>query len=298
VSVDVVGIGENSVDVVYRLPSAIAPNAKIPVASRRVAPGGQVTTTLATCAALGLNTAYVGAFGHDSAGLDLRDDLERLRVDTRHAVMRPVRNRSAVILVDEQSGDRAVLWERDPQLALRPNEIPHDLIASARVLHVDDVDVDAALAAARIARRASVTVTCDIDAVTARTRDLLAEISVVIVAEAVPAALTGDTDPERALRAMRRWHSGLLCVTLGSRGAMMLINDHLHYSPAFAVDVVDSTGAGDVFRGAFIAAMLRGDDPDAVLRYANAAAAISCTREGAVESAPDAQEVERLVVAG
>jgi len=298
VSFDVVGIGENSVDVVYRLPAAIRPNAKIPIASRRVLPGGQVTTTLATCAALGLRTAYVGAFGHDTVGLDLRDDLERRRVDTRYAVTRPVRNRSAIVLVDEQSGDRTVLWERDPLLVLEPGDIPDHLIASARVLHVDDVDPEAALAAARVAKRHGVTVTCDIDQVTERTRALLADISVVILAEAVPAALTGESDPERALRALRRSHPGILCVTLGSRGAMMMMHDHLHYSPAFTVDVVDSTGAGDVFRGGFIAAMLRGDDPDGILRYANAAAAISCTREGALDSAPTADDVERLMVAG
>lgn len=297
-SFDVVGIGENSVDVVYRLPTAVTPNAKIPVASRRVSPGGQVATTLATCAALGLRTAYVGAFGHDSAGLDLREDLERRRVDTRHAVTRPARNRSAVVLVDEQSGDRTVLWERDPLLVLDPGDIPYDLIAGARVLHIDDVDPEASLAAARVATRAGVTVTCDIDQVTDRTRALLAEVTVVILAEAVPAALTGQSDPERALRALRHWHAGILCVTLGSRGALMMINDHLHYSPAFAVDVIDSTGAGDVFRGGFIAAMLRGDDPDAILRYANAAAAVSCTREGALDSAPTADDVERLMVAG
>jgi sugar/nucleoside kinase (ribokinase family) len=62
------------------------------------------------------------------------------------------------------------------------------------------------------------------------------------------------------------------------------------------VDVVDTTGAGDVFRGAFIVALLRGDAPDAILRFANAAAALSCTRAGALGGVPTREAVEKLLV--
>jgi sugar/nucleoside kinase (ribokinase family) len=281
VSFDVVGIGENSVDTVLRVPGAVAPNAKLPIVSRRVSPGGQVTTTLATCASLGMTTAYIGVFGDDEEGATLREALEQHGVDTSHALTREVRNRSALILVDEQSGDRTVLWERDPRLALRPSELPREVIERTKLLHVDDVDPDAAITAARIARRAGAVVTSDLDRVADHTAALLAEVSVAIVAESLPSALTGEADAERALRALRRSYGCVLCVTLGARGSMMLIDHDLHRAPAFPVSVVDTTGAGDVFRGAFVFAMLRGDVPDEILRFANAAAAFSCTREGA-----------------
>jgi sugar/nucleoside kinase (ribokinase family) len=292
---DVVGIGENSVDVIYRLPAAVARNTKIPITGRRVAIGGQVVTTLATCAALGLRTAYVGAFGNDEAGSGLRDALEQRGVDTRFCVERRVRNRSAVILVDERSGDRTVLWERDPGLNLRDDEIPTDVIATARALHVDDTDPAASLAAARIARRAGVPVTSDFDRVDEATGDLLAAVSVPILAESMPSALTGKADGERALRTLQRPEQPMICVTLGARGAIMLVGNRIHHAPAFNVTVVDSTGAGDVFRGAFIVAMLRGERPDAILRYANAAAAIACTREGALDSVPTPSEISVLL---
>lgn len=294
-SFDVVGIGENSCDVVLRVAGRVAPNEKIPVTGRRTLHGGQVATTLATCAALGLRTAYVGSFGDDDAGRALRDALERRGVDTRHAALRSVRTRSAVILVDEHSGDRTVLWERDRDLDLRPDEIPVDIIASARALHVDDTDRAATIAAARIARRAGIPVTSDFDQITAATSDLLAEVSVPILAESMPAALTGETDPERALRALSRAEHQMIGVTLGARGAMMLVGDRVYTSPGFDVTVVDSTGAGDVFRGAFIAAMLRGDPPDQILRFANAAAAIACTREGALDGVPTLDQIEALM---
>jgi len=84
----------------------------------------------------------------------------------------------------------------------------------------------------------------------------------------------------------------MLCVTLGARGAMLLDGDTLYHEPPRPVKVVDTTGAGDVFRGAFIYALLRGDTPADILRFANAAAAVSCTRMGAIASAPSLGDVD------
>jgi sugar/nucleoside kinase (ribokinase family) len=172
--------------------------------------------------------------------------------------------------------------------------VPQAVIAGARLLHVDDVDEEAAIAAAGVARAAGIPVTSDLDRVGTRTEALVAAVTIPIFAEQVPAALTGEGDVERALRKLRRTHSGLLCVTLGSRGAMLLDGDQLHHVPAPRVDAVDATGAGDVFRGGFIYALLRGDTPPDILRFANAAAAASCTRQGAMDSVPTLADVEAL----
>ena len=295
-SCDVVGVGENSVDLVYRVPSLPHPNTKLRVTSHRRLLGGQVATTLCTCAALGLRTRYIGTFGNDEHGRLIRAELEQRDIDTSRALVRYAPNRHAVILVDEQTGDRTVAWERDPALVLRPEHISSDALAGARVLHVDNVDEDAALAAARLGRDAAIIVTTDIDQVTDRTPDLIAAATFPILAEHVPQALTGQVDPARALRAMRQRHDGMLCVTLGSRGSMLLVGDRLHYAPAVRVEALDTTGAGDVFRGALIYSLLRGDDPDVMLSFANAAAAISCTREGAIGGVPRLEEVQRQVI--
>jgi sugar/nucleoside kinase (ribokinase family) len=114
-------------------------------------------------------------------------------------------------------------------------------------------------------------------------------------AEHVPPALTGVTDAAGALRALRRSHDGILCVTLGVRGAMALDGDRLIHVPAFAVEAVDTTGAGDVFRGAFIYGYLEGWPLDETMRFANAAAAVSCTRLGAMASVPSREEAERFL---
>jgi sugar/nucleoside kinase (ribokinase family) len=292
---DVIGIGESSIDEVFRLPGVFGPNVKLPVSSRQVRYGGQVATTLATCASFGLRTAMLGTVGYDDHVAGLCTALEDRGVDTTLLIMRPVRHRRAIVLVSEQTGDRAVLWERDKQLALAADEIARAPIERARLLHVDEVDVDAALVAAGIARNAGIPVTSDIDGHTDRTGELIGAVSVPIFAEHVPRALTGETDPERALRALRQRHSGMLCVTLGSRGSMLLDGHQLYSAPAPQVTAVDATGAGDVFRGAFIYAMLRGDRPADILRFANVAAALSCTREGALDGVPTRHEVEEFL---
>jgi sugar/nucleoside kinase (ribokinase family) len=292
---DVVGVGENSVDLVYRVPHLPGAGAKVRVSGCRRLLGGQVATTLATCASLGLRTRYVGAIGNDEHGRLIRSELEQRGIDTMYAAVRYAPNRHAVILIDERTGERTIAWQRDKALRILPGDLPPDILTDARLLHVDNVDEEAAIAAAQMAREKGAIVTTDIDEVGPRTGDLIAAASFPVLAEHVPRALTGESDPARALRALRRQHDGMLCVTLGARGSMLLAGDALHEAPGFRVAVVDTTGAGDVFRGALIYSLLRGDPPDAMLRFANAAAAVSCTREGALASVPNLQEINGLL---
>ncbi len=298
---DVLGVGENSVDDMLYLASSLtdarAASSKVQVLRRARWPGGQVATTLSTCAAFGLRTAYAGVFGDDENGRFIRQEMERHGIDTSCAVVRPVPNRSATILVPE-NGERVVLWQRDPALTLRPGQIPTSLLARTRVVHVDNVDEEAGLWTARAAREVGTAATCDIDVVTGATEALLATVTVGILAEHVPQALTGEADVEGALRALRQRCGAahpILCVTLGPRGAALLQNDRFHVAPGVAVQVVDTTGAGDVFRGAFIASWLRGDPPATVLALANTAAALSCTKPGAMPSVPTLADVQSAV---
>ena len=295
---DVGGGGANSVDYVDRLPEfpkPDSPTAKLRIAHHAITCGGQTATALCTCAALGLRARYVGATGNDDSGRVIRKELSRRGVEITHTAVRDAANAYAVILIDDVQGERVVLWDRDSRLDLDSGDIDPAVIGDARLLHVDDVDVEASIHAASIARDAGIPVTSDIEHVGDRTDALIASVTIPIFAEHVLEPLTGERDVERALRALRRRHDGMLCVTLGTRGAMLLDGDHLYHEPAFRVTVLDTTGAGDVFRGGFIAALLRGDAPGDILRFANAAAAISCTRQGAINGVPSLEETEALV---
>ena len=295
--IDVVGVGANSVDFVYRLPRYPRPDtafAKLPITDYVVSCGGQVTTALATCVALGLRASYIGTMGSDNNGRRMRVELARLGIDITHAVMRDAPSPFAVILLDDGEGERIVLWRRDPRIALEGHDINGDAIRAARLLHVDDVDLDASIEAARIARERGLPVTSDIEQTTEGVLALIEAVTVPIFAEHVPTALTGETEMARALAALRVPHHSMVGVTLGARGAMLLEGDHLHVEPGVPVRTIDTTGAGDVFRGAFMYALLRGDPPRDILRFANTAAALSCTKVGAMSSAPTVEDVTAL----
>ncbi len=298
---DVVGIGANSVDYVHLLPGYPQPFgtfAKMKIEHQEILCGGQMATAMCACARLGLRAKYAGVTGTDENGRRVRAELKRRGIDLSDVIIRDAQNQFAVILVDRTNGDRIVLWDRDERLVMRERDMPVEAIAEARALHVDDVDQPAAIRAALIAREHGVPVTSDIDRLTERTSELIEAVTIPIFAEHVPPRITGGHDQESALAAMRRPHHRMLCVTLGERGAMALDAQGVHHAPAFRVDAVDTTGAGDVFRGAFIYALLRGWPTDDILRFANAAAAVSCTRLGALGGIPSLEEVEALVATG
>jgi sulfofructose kinase len=292
----IAGFGESSVDevlLVAELPRG--ETSKLPIVSSSTMYGGQVATCMAACAALGLAASYLGPVGDDEDGRGLLDALRAAGVDVSRAIVRRGATRRAVIMVEEPTGDRLVLWERDPALDVPPVELPARCIDGAAVVHVDAVDEAASTEVASMGRTAGAKVTCDIDRVTPRTWDLLAHVTHPILAADVPSALTGVDGIEEGLRAMRARHAGLLCVTLGDRGSAALEGDRFVEIPAFSVRAIDTTGAGDVFRAGFILGLVNGWPIDEVLRFANAAAAASCTRAGAMAGVPPFEDVQALL---
>jgi sugar/nucleoside kinase (ribokinase family) len=298
---DVVGVGANSVDFVHLLPGyprVGGSTAKMKIRRQQVLCGGQMVTAMCACARLGLRAKYVGVTGTDVNGERVRAELGARGIDVSDVIVRDADNQFAVILVDETSGERIVLWDRDDRLMMHEGDLPADALARARLVHVDDVDQRAAIRAAGIAREHDVAVTSDIDRLTDRTRDLVDAVTIPVFAEHVPLRLSGLADQADALGRLRRPHHRLLCVTLGERGAIALDEDGVHRVPAFQVEAVDTTGAGDVFRAGLIYALLRGWPTPDLLRFANAAAAVSCTRLGALGGIPSLDEVEALVASG
>jgi sugar/nucleoside kinase (ribokinase family) len=298
---DVVGVGVNSVDFVHMLPGypqLSGAFAKMQVRDRHVLCGGQTVTALGACARFGLRCKYVGVTGTDENGKRIRAELTSRQIDVEDVVVRDAENQFAIILVDQLSGERIILWDRDDRLLFRDHELPVEALTSTRVVHVDDVDDGAAIRAATIARDAGAIVTSDIDRLTPRTDELAGAVTHAIFAQHVPPHLTGIDDMEGALRELRKRHGHVLCVTLGERGAMALDGDRFYHEPAFTVRAIDTTGAGDVFRAGFIYALLQGLPMAQVLRTANAAAAISCTRLGALGGIPALEDVNELLAAG
>ena len=296
---DVAGFGLNSVDLVTVVAEYPASNTKQRLQRFARLPGGQIATAMATCARLGWRSRYIGSFGDDDLGAMSKESLTSVGVDISAArTVIGATNQFAVILVDGRSGDRTVLWDRHPALATDPADIPRDAVTSGRLLIVDCHETAAATQAARYAREAGVPTIIDVEKVRPGIAYLLQNIDVIIAAQEFPAALTGHEDPGRALEAIgREFGAAIVCATLGKDGSLAWCNGRETRTRAFAVDCVDSTGAGDVFRGAFAAACFRGPDDELedILSYANAVAALNCRTLGSRGGIPTAEEVERLV---
>ena len=300
---DAVGFGLNMTDLLVVVERFPEPDSKQPVRRQAYSPGGQAASAMVACARLGWRARYVGCFGDDENGRRGRSSLADEGVDTGACrVATDTKNGMSVILVDERTGERTVLWSRDPGLKLRPEDVDPLAVGAGRVLLVDCHDTAASTAAARHARRAGVRTVIDVERVRDGIDALLAEIDIIITARDFPAALTGKGAPGAALRAIRdAYRPALVCMTLGDEGSLALVGDIEIETPGFRVPVVDTTGAGDVFRGGFIAGWLRageGAAVEGVLRYANAVAALKCRGLGAREASPTPAEVDALLAPG
>ncbi len=296
---DVVGLGLNSIDLLAVVAEHPLANSKQRLQRFARLPGGQTAGALVTCARQGWRTRYLGRFGSDELGAVARDSLIAEGVDVSAAPVVPgATNQFAVILVDARSGDRTVLWDRHPLLSMTAADVSEEDAAAGRLLLVDCHETAAAARAARYARAAGVPTIVDVERVRPGIVDLLQHIDVIIAAEEFPSALTGIDDVGRALAVMAvEYRPAIACVTLGAGGSLARSNGREIRTPAFPVDCVDSTGAGDVFRGGFAAACLRWPEGDleTALAYANAVAALNCRALGARTAIPTREEVDRLM---
>ena len=297
--VDVVGVGLNATDTLIRLPHFPAFDSKVEFQSADVRAGGQVASAMVACRRWGLSTRYIGKVGDDAAAELQREEYAREGVEAHLLAVPGCMSQVAFILVDQGSGERTILWKRDPRLELRPEEIERDWIVRARALHVDGHDTAAAAAAARWACEAGIPVTADIDNLYPGVEALLENVDCLLASRDFPARLTREADLLRSLLAIqRRYGCRVAGVTLGRQGALAWDGGRFHYSPAYRVDAVDTTGAGDIFHGGFVYALLQGWPLSRALDFSCAAAALACTALGARGGIRPVAEIERLMREG
>jgi sulfofructose kinase len=297
---DVAGVGLNATDTLILLPHFPAYAGKVPFEEELLSPGGQVASAMVTCARLGLRVKYIGTVGDDERGRVQLASLEASGIDLQDVQVRAnCANQTAYILIDQSTGERTVLWRRDDCLRLDPASISEESIASARLLHIDRHDIPAVARAAEIARRHSIPVTVDVDTVYRGFDRVLPFVDYLIASSNFPTQWTSEDDPFEAL-AMIQAEYGIPVVgmTLGAHGALVRMDGAYVYSPAFVVNCADTTGAGDVFHGAFCYAVLKHMRMLEALEFANAMAALNCTRIGARGGIASIAEAETLIERG
>jgi sulfofructose kinase len=285
---DLLGIGECSVDLVYRV--ALRLDEPLPdktsAHAHEVLGGGQIATACAAAARLGRRVRFVGAVGMDGAGQALLSELAADRVDTS-GVRRCLgtQTRTALILCGA-SGERSVIEWRDQNLRLPIDHPPPELIESCRVLHADLCFPDSSVAAAVQARAKGLLVSLDLDRPGPLAAQLIELSDLCVVSAHFPSLLTGISDPEKAALSLADRTSGRVIVTQGEHGCWLVVGSSLHRVPAFDPPrLVDTTACGDTFHAGLIVGLLDAadagvQDDDAALlsavRFASAAAALKC----------------------
>jgi sugar/nucleoside kinase (ribokinase family) len=298
----VVGFGLNAVDHLIVVPAYPAFDTKVRLREHVQAAGGQTASAMAALSRLGMRTAYAGRFGSDAEGQFGLAAIKAEGVNTDYVeVIEGARNQVAFIVIDERSGERTIIWDRDDKLAYRADEVPVEIVQRGRILHLDAHDPPACTTLAGAAREAGTLVSADIDNIYEGLPELLPLIDVLISSKEFPHRLTGINDERASLvETKARYGCQIVGMTLGKRGALLYHDGVFFESPAFPVPggCRDTTGAGDAFHAGFIYGILRGEEIEESLRLANATASLKCRALGARTSLPSPAELEEFIKRG
>jgi sulfofructose kinase len=296
---DAVALGLNAVDHLIVTPRYPEFNSKVSYKSHRLAAGGQCATAMVALARLGLRARYIGKVGDDDIGRFQINSIVSEGVTADIAMIGGAETQTAFIIVDEASGERTILWNRDPAIATRPEEVDRAAVTGGRVLHLDGHDVEAAIVAATYARQEGVPTVLDIDNIYPGVENLLPLIDFMISSSTFPARLTGESDLGAALKQLAERNGSLVTgATLGEEGVLIYIRGQFIRSPAFNIACRDTTGAGDAFHAGFIYGLLAGWMVEETLRFANAVAGLKCRAVGARTGLPTLSEARALLISG
>lgn len=288
----VAGIGQCSLDFLLTVDEYPKEDAKCECRDFRMEGGGPVATALVALARWGVSSRFCGVVCSDDFGREILAGLQKEGVDTRWVAVRPAGvSQFAFICAAPRSGSRTIFWRRPEALPLQPEEILQDFLHGATVLHLDGLFAEASLHAAHKAREMGIPVVLDAGSVRPGMLALVTLTDHLICAETFarqfdPRASVGET-----LERLKALGPAVVTVTLGSRGSVSLWEDVPWHLPAVKVEVLDTTGAGDVFHGGYIRGLLEGLPPAECLRWATAAAALSCRALGGRSGIPSVQEV-------
>jgi sulfofructose kinase len=294
----VLGIGAVAIDDLVFVERYPEPNTKVAVQALQRQGGGLTGTAVVAAARLGARSAYCGVLGFDELSQFALCEFGKEGVDcslvSRREGARPVHS---VVIVIRPSGQRTVLCSHDSVVAATSEDITEGLIRRCRVLLVDNSVGEGGRKAAALARGLGVPVVADFepDAGPAAP-DLMDLVDHLIVGMEFARLSTGECDPAHMVQALASPSRVACVVTAGELGCWYSERGGgTHHVPAFSVPVVDTTGCGDVFHGAYAAGVARGESVPHALRFASAAAALKATRPGGRAGIPDREAVAQLL---
>jgi len=293
----IVGIGANVFDTLYRIPTYPAEDTKLRATQSKVSGGGPVGTGLVAAAKLGVQTAYLGVLADDHGGRFLKEDFEKYGVNTDLLQVKAgCRSFASSLWLCDDTATRTCVFDRGDLPPLQLDAQQKQAVQNAQVLMVDGNELEAAVEAATLAKSCAAKVLYDCGGLYPGVERLLALTDIMIPSEEFALGHTGCDDArEAAKKLMQTYHPEVVVITQGKQGGLIYDGKTLSSYPAFPVTAVDTNGSGDVFHGAFAAAVTMGMAYPNCAVFSSAVSALKCTGMGARESVPDLETTKKFL---
>ncbi|MBR7133763.1 MAG: hypothetical protein IKD04_09565 [Clostridia bacterium] len=293
----IVGIGANVFDTLYNIPTYPTEDTKMRANASKTAGGGPVATGLVAASKLGEETAYIGVLSDDNGGRFLKADFEKYGVKTELIdVKSGYRSFASVLWLCADTATRTCVFDKGDLPPLVLNDAQKQAIKEAQILMVDGNEMDAAIEGAKIARENGVKVLYDCGGLYEGVERLLAFTDIMIPSEEFSLGHTGcKTAEEAAVKLYQTYSPEVVVITQGKRGGIIYDGKETIDYPIYPAVVVDSNGSGDVFHGAFAAAVVKGYGYPKCCHFSSAVSALKCTGVGARESVPDFEATKKYL---
>jgi sulfofructose kinase len=288
----VAGLGQCSLDYLALVDGYPQVDTKKEVLEWHERGGGPVATALAALSRLGVHCRFFGVIGDDDAGEKIRRSLIAEGIDASGLIRREKEtSQLAFIAVEKGTAKRTIFWKRPSGAPLEVGELKADFLEDSDFLLLDGLMTDASFHAAERAKALNIPVMLDAGRVRPGMLEL-AGISDYLVASEEFAAELGLSLYEDAVKTERdKLGVKVLTITLGENGSLTASGDETMRIPAFKVEAVDTTGAGDVFHGGYIYGLLMGWHLRDAITFASAMAAMKCLKVGGRAGIPRLNEV-------
>ena len=292
---DIVGVGYNCIDRLCTVEEYPPEDSSTHITSIKIQGGGATATALVAASRLGKRTCLIGNVGKDKVSDEIISLLEEDGVDCSNLIRRDdAFGLQSFVMVNPANGSRTKFPQRDTNPDIEWTKGLKKAVKDAKILHLDGTNHANAMEAAETAKKYGILVSLD-GASLKEPNDLNLELArladILIMNWRYPVRVTGIKDYDEALLEIASWSTAKIVIgTLGSKGCKAVIDGHIEYFPAYTVDAVDTTGAGDVFHGAFLAGYLDGMELRDNIRFASAAAALKCTKVGGRAGIPTKKE--------
>ena len=295
----VIGLGQACFDCLGRMPYFPDEDSKIELTDLHMQCGGPVASALTVLSRFGISTSFIGSISDDYFGSEILGSLKDESIDTTFLKVTPgFTSQFAFISINNTNGNRTIFWKRSSAPFLSAEEIDLTLFSNAEYLHLDGLMTDASIEAAKQAKKSGIKVVIDAGTLREGLLDLIPLSDVLITSEKFAEAIlnTYNYTPELALEKLKELSDAdNIIITRGIKGSIGLSRDTINEQPAYKINAVDTTGAGDVYHGAYIYGLLMGWDMPHCMHFASAVSAIKCENVGVKNAIPGLDEIKKFM---